>query len=340
MSRQGTMTRTDLLRAACAATVMASGLWNSGHAGAQEPINRIVAQCTGNAVPALTGLCRDGALALQALHGGLGLLMTSGGALPASPSTAGHRLPGSPRVVLDLGATWSSFAHPDLAYPGSGAASEARSFLLGGRATTVLGVFDGFSPIPTMGGVLAVDALATLQWVRVPDSPATSGAALGWGGGFRVGVFRESFSLPGLTLSATHVRAGALRFGTEEAPGALAEVEPMVTSFRAIAGKDLWPVGLSVGLGWDHYRGTGRIEARLPHESPAAGLEASTRSHDLSMDRRYLFAGMNYTWVVTQIAAEVTWAREARPIARLEGTGPFRPGGRELQGALTFRLLY
>lgn len=265
--------------------------------------------------------------------------MTGGGALPASPSTVGRRLPGSPRIVVDLGATWARFSHPGLSYTASGTATEEQSVLAGGRATAVVGVFDGFSPVTGVGGILAVDAVAGVKWVRVPDSPVGPGSTLGWGGGLRIGVFRESFSLPGITFSATHDRAGALRYGTEEEPGAWVELEPAVTSFRAIAGKDLWPVGLSVGIGWDLYRGAGRIEARLAAEGDRQEVVA-TRSRDLSLDRRYLFAGLNYTWVVTQVAAEVTWTQAATPSTSLQGTGPFRPGDRELQGAVTLRLIY
>ncbi len=335
------MSRTDLFRHSLRAVFLALGASVPGPGAAQEPIERISAECETGASARLAGFCRDGALALQAVHGGVGLLMTGGGALPASPSTAGRRLPGSPRIVVDLGATWSNFSHPELTYTTSASATEERSFLTGGRATVVVGIFDGFSPVTGVGGVFAVDAVATLRWVRVPTSPVGPGSALGWGGGLRVGVFRESFSLPGLTLSAIHERAGTLRYGTEDGPGAWVELEPVVTSFRAILGKDLWPAGLSAGIGWDRYRGAGRIGARLAPDAGDSGGEASsTAGHDLSLDRRYLFAGVNYTWVVTQIAVEVTWARGATPLTRLEGTGPFRPGERELQGAFTLRLLY
>ena len=297
--------------------VLALGVALPQPGGAQDPVEQISAQCESEASPLLQGICRDGALALRALHGGIGLLMTGGGALPASPSTVGRRLAGSPRVVVDLGATWASFSHPGLSYTPSGAATEERSVLAGGRATTVVGLFDGFSPVAGVGGILAVDAVAGVRWVRVPDSPVGPGSTLGWGGGIRIGVFRESFSLPGVTFSATHDRAGALRYGTEDEPGAWVELEPAVTSFRAIAGKDLWPVGLSAGIGWDLYRGAGRIEARVGAEGDREEV-AATRPRDLSLERRYLFAGLNYTWVVTQVAAELTWTQSATPASSLK----------------------
>ena len=269
-------------------------------------------------------------------------MMTAGGPLPAGPSTAGHRMQGSPRIIVDLGATWATFRHPDLSQSGveSGSA-ETRSFLAGARLTGVAGIFDGFSLRPGVGGVLAMDAVGHLTWVRVPGSPVPHGSRVGWGGGVRLGLFRESFSLPGVTLSGVFQRAGELQFGTEQRTGALAVLEPSVTSVRVIVGKDLWPIGLSAGMGWDRYRGKGRIAVRRVQGLAATDLVGTGAGPgELSMNRQYLFGGVNLTWVVTQIAAEVTWAREGSPIAELAGTGPFRPGGTELQGALTFRVIY
>jgi len=161
---------------------------------------------------------------------------------------------------------------------------------------------------------------------------------MGWGGGVRVGVLRESFSLPGVTVSGVYQRAGELGFGTSEGAGGFAMISPAVTSLRVIVGKDLWPVGLSVGAGWDRYRGDGRIEARF--QEGGGEIVEGFGAGDLSMNREHLFAGVNFTWLVTQLAAEVGWARDGSPLADLVGTGPFQPGGRELHGALTFRFTY
>ena len=324
-----------------AVLVMAVSLLGPEPVTAQTTVERLWSECAEGEVARLGALCADAALALQALHGGVGLQMTAGGALPASPSTAGHRMEGSPRIVIDVGGTWATFSHPDLSSSGAQSAiSDDRSFLVGARLTTVVGIFDGFSPRPALGGVLAVDAVGSLQLIRAPASPGSPGSAVGWGGGVRVGVFRESFSLPGVTVSGLYHGAGELQFGTIEETGALAVLKPSVTSVRTIVGKDLWPLGLSAGVGWDRYRGDGRIEARLSAPSAPGPISARTGPRQLSMNRRYLFWGGNFTWLITQIAVEVTWAREGSPIADLEGTGPFRPGGAELQGALTFRVIY
>jgi hypothetical protein len=231
------------------------------------------------------------------------------------------------------------FNHPtlDSPLPGAGDAG-TESSIVGGRLTAVAGLFDGFSPLPTVGGVLALDAVAAVRLIRVPDSPASTSHRVGWGGGVRLGIVRESFSLPGVTFSAVRYWSGAIRYGVSSGEGALVQLEPSLNSYRLVAGKDLWPVGVSAGVGRDQYRGSGRFEVRVQE---GGGAPTTVRaSGGLHSNRDYLFAGLNYTWLVTQIAAELTWANRASSLAELEGTGDFRPGGRELQGAVTVRLIY
>lgn len=325
------------VRRAVAFTLVAWAILNgASQVWAQPAPERLRDDCATVGPPAIEAVCGDAALALQSLHGGVGLLMTAGGSVPASPSTAGHRMESTPRLVFDAGATWVSFRNPVFG-ASDATASDRRSLVVGGRLTAVAGIFHGFRPAPTVGGVLALDAVGTVELVRVPDSPASSPARWGWGAGVRLGIFRESFSLPGVTLSTMYYRSGQLTYGNEEI-GGLAVLEPSVTSFRLIVGKDLWPVGLSSGIGLDRYRGRGRIEARVPDGGGTAASASGFR--DLRMNRHYLFAGLNYTWLITQVTAEVTWARKPSPLAELEGTGPFRPGDRELQGVFGFRLIY
>jgi hypothetical protein len=241
--------------------------------------------------------------------------------------------------VFDGGVTLARFNHPTLESPlPAGGDSGSESSVVGGRLAVAMGLFDGFSPLPTVGGVLALDAVAALRLLQVPDSPSSTGSRVGWGGGVRLGIFRESFSLPGVTFSAVRYGSGSIRYGVSSGEGALVQLEPSLTSYRLVAGKDLWPVGISAGIGWDRYRGTGRFEVRVPE---GGGDPITARAAgELHMNREYLFAGLNYTWLVTQVAAELTWAKRASPLADLQGTGDFNPGGRELHGTVTLRLIY
>ncbi len=318
------------------AGIVALLLLATGDALAQTGVEALYLGCGAGASSETRARCGDAALTLQALHGGLGLLASAGGVLPASPSTVGRRLAEQPRIVFDGGAVWASFRHPDLAAaPQDRGIPDRRALLVGGRLTTVVGIFEGFAPIPAAGGVLALDGVGTAQLLRLPRSDGFNGSVAGWGGGVRLGLVRESFSVPGVTLSAMHHRVGTVRFGEgADAPGARVRIDPRVTSLRAVVGKDLLAVGFAGGVGWDRYGGEGRIEVTAPSGDASAGPEG------LRLTRRYLFAGVNFTWVVAQAAGELAWGRPASLFEEMEGTGPFRPGAAELQGAVTFRITY
>jgi hypothetical protein len=192
-----------------------------------------------------------------------------------------------------------------------------------------------------VGGFLSVDAVAGASFLRLPAGSGFSGGGTLFGGGARLGLMRESFTLPGVTLSGMHYRGGDIRYGDLERSGGAVDFSPRITSFRATVGKDLLAVGISGGVGQDRYRGKGRIQAYSPvGGAPPAGVEVTTDAVDLSLDRSYLFLGGTYTFIVFQIAGEVLWSTGTSNHPDLVGSTGYRPGGRELQGALSIRLTY
>lgn len=307
---------------------------------AQTPADLLIARCDdASGVTDLSLECADAGLALHAMVAGVGLLGSAGGPIPASPSTAGLRIGSTPRFIFDLGLTGASFSHPDLAASrNAGGIPEKRSTLTGGRAAVVAGLFNGFSPFPSIGGFLSVDAVAGASLLRLPDG-SSGGSFLG--AGARVGLMRESFTLPGVTLSGMHYRGSDIRYGNLAESGSAVEFSPNTTSLRLTVGKDLLPVGISGGIGRDRYRGKGSISAFSPVGGPPpGGVEVSTEAVELAVDRSYLFLGATYTFIVFQIGGEVVWSRSASNAPEAVGSSPFRPGGREFQGALSFRLTY
>lgn len=301
----------------------------------QSGVNGLAATCAEGRDEAVALRCADAALAAHAIQGGLGLLVAAGGAYPVSPSTAGYRLEGSPRIVVDGGVTFGSFRHPDLSGADGGAAPDRRTTVWAGRISTGVGIFEGFSAAPTVGGIGSLDAVATLRVMRLPSSRGISGSWASLGAGVRVGLLRESFSLPGVTLTGMYHRLGTIRHGDLGSGDAQVTVGPRVTSLRLETGKDMLALGVTGGAGLDRISGRAEVEV-----VPEGGEAGSTVSVKLRETRRYLFAGLNYTWLVTQLAGELAWSpgRELSP--ELRGTGPFQPGSSNLQGTLTFRVLY
>ncbi|MEX2529566.1 MAG: hypothetical protein WD960_02240 [Gemmatimonadota bacterium] len=327
------MVRSGLLAGALSLALLPL-LPGTGAIAAQSGARALATACAQSGGAGVADACADGALAAHALMGGLGLLSAAGGAIPVSPSTVGHRIQGSPRFIVDGGLGFVSFRHPDLnAAPGSGLLAR-RSNLASGRLTATVGIFDGFSPAATVGGVGSVDGVASIRIHRIPSSPGLSSTATALSAGVRLGIFRESFSLPGVTLTMMHHRLGRVRYGDMASSGARVNVEPRVNSLRLEVGKDMLALGVTGGVAWDRISGDARVSASWE------GAQGESGTRRIREDRRYLFAGLNYTWLVTQIAGEVAWAPGRTPSNPLRGSGSFEAGGGGLQGALTFRIIH
>lgn len=245
--------------------------------------------------------CRDAAAAARELHGGLGLAASGGSLLGGSGSTLGHRIEGHPRVALDLAGSLARITYPDVLGDSGAPAPATRQALPGLGAGITVGLFDGFRLLPTVGGVLSVDAVAQARVVPLPAHRGFSSSMAAYGAGVRLGVVRESFNLPGVTFSAAHRRLGSLRFGSVlDGDPARIDLDPRATSLRLVAEKDLVAAGILAGAGWERVKGP--VTVRLA-DGPEGGAE------ELRSSRPVLFAGGNLTFLVLRVSGEVGWAR-------------------------------
>jgi len=257
----------------------------------------------------------------RALEVGVGLLLAGGGSFPVSPSTAGHRLLGSPRLRVDLGTTAVTFRHPDLARTAQGASFDPfRRRILGAtRLSLGAGILDGFSPIPTVGGIGSLDIVGEVRHLAFLGGSEGPEQTFGWGVGGHLGLLRESFTLPGVTVSLTHRQAGTTRYTPGVPPGIGTEValEPRVTSLRGVVGKDLLFLGISGGIQRDRMHGSREVTLG------GAPVEPQVSTHQT---RTTWFGGVNLTWVVAQLSAEVGWSPDDE--------------GNALIGSVSFRVTY
>jgi len=280
--------------------------------------------------------CIEGALAAEALLTGFGRLAAAGGALPASPSTVGWRVDGVPRMVFEAGGAFVSVRHPELQGAGvQGGIAERRSLLRSARLTATAGIFDGFFLAPTVGGVGSLDGVLTARLLAPPGGAGFDGSTSALGAGVRLGIFRESFSLPGITLTGTHHWIGTVRYGSLPDDRAAITLEPRVSSLRLEAGKDMMAFGATGGVGWDQARARARISAT--DAQGATGTSGSTR---LEETRTHFFLGMNYTWLISQVSGELAWSPGGGGTPELAGVGPFRPGRPMLTGTIGWRVIY
>lgn len=304
-------------------------LFPGGGATAQSAVRDLADRCAAGGVAPTR--CIELAVTARSLQGASGLLAGLGSEVAGSPSTLGRRLGTSPRIAVSTRAAFAPVALPDLQDPGSEPSREASFVVPAVHAGVALGVFDGFFLLPTVGGVLSLDLLGQTSVLFLPSGEGFDGRASAWSVGARLGILRESFTLPGVAVSLTRRDVAPLRFGDAQGPGGgSVEVDPVVTSVRATVGKDLLSLGVMAGMGWDWYSGSTTVRA------PGGSADAWT-DDDFAHARTLLFGGLSMNFLVLQLSGEVGWARGYGAVDPYRGA-PFDPTSGTAYGSLALRL--
>ncbi|HSG08483.1 MAG TPA: hypothetical protein VLA36_09000 [Longimicrobiales bacterium] len=296
-----------------------------------QSVDALGQRCVALGAPVLR--CTELAVAARSLQGDAGLLAGLGSEVSGSAGTLGRRLGITPRVSVGARAAFAHLALPDLADPGTEPSREASFVVPAVHGGVAVGLFDGFSVLPTVGGLLSLDLVGQANVTFLPTGEGFDGRTAGFSVGARVGILRESFTLPGVSVSIARRSLGTVRFGDAAGPGGGAvEVDPTVTSIRATVGKDLLSVGVLLGMGWDRYGGSASVRAGL---EDGAVVQASSTSFE---NRRTLvFGGASMNFLVLQLSAEAGLARGFGAVNGYRGT-PFDAARSTAYGSLAFRL--
>jgi len=311
------------------AVILAAGAlaWPRGSAG--QSVSDLAGRCVGAGGAETT--CGELAVTARALQGHIGLMAGLGSEVSGSASTLGRRLGTAPRIAVGGRAAFARVSLPDLTDQGA-EPSRKTSFLLPSlHAGVAVGIFDGFSLAPTVGGFLAVDALGNASLVFLPKGEGFDGHATAFSLGARIGLLRESFTLPGISVSISRRASGDVVYGDPQAGGGSVRVDPVVTSIRATVGKDLLSVGILAGLGWDRYSGDVLIHAA------AGGTVVEASSSSLEASRTTVFGGASMNFLILQLSGELGWAGGFGRVNEYLGA-PFDPRSGSLYASLAFRL--
>lgn len=295
-------------------------------------VTELAEQCAARR-PTLVVPCRELALAATAMQRGVGLASALGSDIPGTPSTLGRRLGRVPRISFSFSALGARTAMPRVAGPSAGALREKESFSPWGlRAGVAAGVLDGFQLMPNMGGVLSLDLVASYSLVRLPADAGFHGSSHGFGAGARLGLVRESFVLPGVSLSATRRWSGDVRAGSLEGGGpAEVATDLTVSSLRATAGKNWFVIGVLAGAGWDRYEGDAllSLDTGRPEQASAQGRIRS--------DRLLYFAAAWFNFLISQLSVEAGLAEGVDdPFSGRQGA--FDPAERTWFASAAFRV--
>lgn len=217
----------------------------------------------------------------------------SGNPVPGTASTIGMRIGSTPRVTIT--GRWT-FARGEV--PRLRSSSDADEHTLTMTALGIdasVGLFDGVTLGPTVGGFGSVDLLASIVGVGLPDADGWSGDRItSWGAGLRVGILRESFTAPGLSLSVMRRGSGDIEYDDTDASVRLES--PATWSVRAAVGKRFAGIGFNGGIGWDRMSTNADVM-----------VEQDFHDDDFDTSRFTIWGDAAYTRLVFSLVAGAGW---------------------------------
>jgi hypothetical protein len=272
------------------------------------------------------------AQAVESAQPQLGILLAGGNPTLGTASTGGLRLGVLPRVTGSVRLNLVGVRLPDLLVDDGAAARINRALGLPAPALGAnvgVGVWPGIGVAPGIGGIGSVDLMGSATYlpfrmlgVRGFDEESPD---IAWGFGARVGLLRESFIAPGVSVSVMRRSLGRVAFGDvcrgsaiqdpTSGPGFYQCVETNERgdagefafdltnwSTRLAAGKRLLGLGLTVGLGHDRFRSDLEVGVRAPDDA----LGRFYRADDLRLaqSRTSAFVNLSYTLLVGTLALE------------------------------------
>jgi len=283
---------------------------------AQSGDNALSRACQQAALPPDDlGRCRDVVTAVQLLQPELGMVLAGGNPVLGTASPIGTKFRFIPRIHFGGRITFVGAAIPDvLDYPeDSQAQLGLREFSVPMPQLDVsVGLFDGVRLGSTLSGLGSVELLGSLGPMILPAGEGFQNDATGVGLGARIGLIRESFNAPGMSLSAEYQWAGRIRYGSvARGDDAQFGMDLSATSFRFGLSKSFVAIGLAVALGWDHYRsdvdfGLADAEGTLVDIVPAG------EPLSVSEDRWSAAVDVSYIVLFLNITAELGWQGKRR----------------------------
>jgi hypothetical protein len=196
-----------------------------------------------------------------------------------------------------------------------------------------VGLYQGLMLLPTVGGFGSIDLLGSVGVLPVPRGGSYPAATpLSWAAGARLGILRESFTAPGVSVSAMYRSTGEFawgRAGLDDRDAAIRLQRNRTTSLRGVVGKRVGGVGLLAGAGFDFFESDATLSIR-----DAAGGTVQLQERGMDARRGTIFGNASLTLLILNVSAEAGW-QQGGPA--LPGATPKREQG-GLFGGVAARL--
>lgn len=295
-----------------------AGLWLSLFGASVGPLYPqgvpdadLVAICASRAPVETTDLCRDVVVAMELLQPELGMALAGGNPVLGTASPIGTKFRSIPRVHLGGRITFVWASIPNVLDDSDAPPTPpgVRDFTIPmPRLDVSIGVFDGLRLGGTMSGFASVELLGSIGPMILPAAEGFQNDATGLGFGARVGLLRESFSSPGISLSGEYRWTGRIRHGDID-QGDVSEfgLDVKAASFRAGLSKSFVAVGLALTIGWDHY--SSDLDWAVADPNSGERIVVASREGSAELDSGRWSASLDVSYIVLflNIVAELGW---------------------------------
>jgi hypothetical protein len=259
-------------------------------------------------------LCRDAAAAIQLVQPELGLAAAGGNPVLGTASPIGTKFRFIPRVFFGgrINFVWAQL--PDIIdFPDApDQPVGTRDFsIVSPQLDLSVGVFDGLKLGSTLGGFASVELLGSLGPLILPAGEGFRNDVTAFGLGGRIGILRESFTAPGISLSAEYQWTGRIQYGSVTG-GSDAQfgMDLSISSFRAGLSKSFVAIALAFTLGWDRYQSDVDLLITDSAGGPVPIIPAESRA-SLTSNRWSAFVDVSYIVLFLNIVAELGWQQNA-----------------------------
>jgi hypothetical protein len=316
---------------AAAAAALTIGILATGSAHAQGSLSE---QCSAAPSPA-QNTCFAIAQAAASAQPALGLALAGGNVTLGTASTGGVHLGVIPRVSATVRVNGVYVRLPDVLrkQPATGTTNpvngKLRVVVPAVNATATVGVFPGVSVAPTIGGVGALDLVGSASMLPLGLANGFSGNPVSWGGGVRVGLLRESFTLPGVSATLMYRKLPTVDLGDVCPSGAVGTGGAETCagggnageahfglgdwSTRLAVSKRLLAIGFAAGVGYDRFRSD--VSYAYRYNDPVSGVARVRRGTTTLRSRRVsAFADASLNLLVASATLEAGYARGGDPV--------------------------
>lgn len=253
--------------------------------------------------------CLLAVASMRAVQERIGTALWGGNPVTGTASTLGMRLGSMPRLSAAARLTLVPMDLPPLL--DRAADGSQRGLVPALAAQAAVGLLQGWSPLPTVGGVLSMDVIGSVAFAPLPGGHGFRNSVVGWSAGARVGLMRESFTLPGVSVTTSYGRSNAVALGDPSsathdgfARGAISDLNATLAASQRISA-----LRLTGGVAFDRYAS----RARIGYQPEGSDGERVERTGRLATDRRSWFVNASWTALIFHGAAEIGWQEIPAP---------------------------